>query len=93
MTAEGGCPTIHLGTLSRGFIYEEAKLVVVTDAEIFGRYKCSVRAGSSHPTPRRRVRRSTLTSQNSRKAITWFTLQHGIGRFLGCKFLRPSAGP
>jgi transcription-repair coupling factor (superfamily II helicase) len=29
----------HLGSLTRGFIYEEGKLVVVTDAEIFGRYK------------------------------------------------------
>ena len=29
----------HLGSLARGFICDEAKLVVVTDAEIFGRYK------------------------------------------------------
>src|SRR5208283_1016885 len=29
----------RLGALSRGFLLEAAKLVVVTDAEIFGRYK------------------------------------------------------
>ena len=29
----------HLGSLARGFICDEVKLVVVTDAEIFGRYK------------------------------------------------------
>ena len=32
-------PSIHIGSLARGFICDEAKLVVVTDAEIFGRYK------------------------------------------------------
>src|SRR6185437_11290401 len=31
--------SLHLGALSRGFLYDEAKVVVVTDAEIFGRYK------------------------------------------------------
>ena len=33
------CPILHLGALARGFLCEDAKLVVVTDAEIFGRYK------------------------------------------------------
>src|SRR5262249_10894833 len=32
-------PTLHVGTLARGFLYDEGKLVVITDAEIFGRYK------------------------------------------------------
>src|SRR5262249_4347890 len=32
-------PTLHLGSLGRGFLCEDAKVVVVTDAEIFGRYK------------------------------------------------------
>ena len=30
---------IEVGTLARGFLGDEAKLVVVTDAEIFGRYR------------------------------------------------------
>ncbi len=30
---------IQIGSLARGFVCDEAKLVVVTDAEIFGRYK------------------------------------------------------
>ncbi|HEX7570381.1 MAG TPA: transcription-repair coupling factor, partial [Verrucomicrobiae bacterium] len=36
---QDACPTLHLGSLARGFICDDAKLVVVTDAEIFGRYK------------------------------------------------------
>ncbi len=36
-TASG--PVLQLGALARGFLCEAAKLVVVTDAEIFGRYK------------------------------------------------------
>ena len=34
-----GTYQIEIGTLARGFISDEAKLVIVTDAEIFGRYK------------------------------------------------------
>jgi len=32
-------PILYLGTLARGFLYDAGKIVVVTDAEIFGRYK------------------------------------------------------
>ena len=37
--AEGGSLRIALGALSRGFLFSEGKWVVVSDAEIFGRYK------------------------------------------------------
>ncbi|MBW8865562.1 MAG: transcription-repair coupling factor, partial [Verrucomicrobia bacterium] len=37
--ADDNQPNIQIGSLARGFICEAAKLVVVTDAEIFGRYK------------------------------------------------------
>src|SRR6185295_7375696 len=32
-------PMLHIGSLARGFLCEEGKLAVITDAEIFGRYK------------------------------------------------------
>ena len=38
---EEGSLRLGLGSLSRGFLVESSKLVVVTDAEIYGRYKIS----------------------------------------------------
>jgi len=82
----------HLGSLSRGFLHEESKLVVVTDAEIFGRYKVQ------------RPRRLKWThAQATRSALDIdfsdleegdyvVHLQHGIGRYLGLQVLAMGAG-
>jgi transcription-repair coupling factor (superfamily II helicase) len=78
---------VQIGSLARGFICDEAKLVVVTDAEIFGRYKIQ------------RPRRQKLShAQAAHSALDIdFTdledgdfvvhLQHGIGRYLGLKLM------
>jgi transcription-repair coupling factor (superfamily II helicase) len=77
--------SIQIGALARGFICEEAKLVIVTDAEIFGRYKIQ-----------RPRRQKNFHAQAARSALDIdFTdleegdlvvhLQHGIGRYLGLK--------
>jgi len=71
-----------IASLSRGFLWTEAKLAVVTDSEIFGRYKL-VR-------PRRKFH------QLAQQATDWTELQegdivvhvqHGIGKYLGLKSL------
>ncbi len=85
-------PQTHLGTLARGFIYEAAQLVVVTDAEIFGRYKV--------PRPRRLKSPHAATSRSALDIdFTEFEegdyvvhVQHGIGRFLGLQIFEPGAG-
>ena len=75
------------GSLARGFICDEAKLVVITDAEIFGRYKIQ-----------RPRRQKSLHAQAARSALDIdFTdleegdlvvhLQHGIGRYRGLKMM------
>jgi transcription-repair coupling factor (superfamily II helicase) len=70
-----------IATLSRGFLWTDAKLAVVTDSEIFGRYKL-VR-------PRRKFHQLA-------QATDWTELQegdivvhvqHGIGKYLGLKSL------
>ena len=75
----------HLGSLARGFLCDEAKLVVVTDAEIFGRYKIQ------RP---RRLKASQASAVRSALEIDFADLeegdlvvhlQHGIGRYLGLK--------
>ncbi|HEX4119927.1 MAG TPA: transcription-repair coupling factor [Verrucomicrobiae bacterium] len=90
-----GQPTalqMRLGTLSRGFLFEGAKVVVVTDAEIFGRYK------TQRP---RRLKSPHAASSRSLLDINFAELaegdyvvhlQHGIGRYLGLGVMPASPG-
>ena len=88
-------PSTHLGTLSRGFLCDEAKLVVVTDAEIFGRYKIQRprRLKSPHALAIRSALDIDFTELEEGDLVVH--IQYGIGRFLGLKNLptttRPSA--
>ncbi|MDE3066596.1 MAG: transcription-repair coupling factor [Verrucomicrobiota bacterium] len=85
------CPTLHLGTLSRGFICEAAKLVVVTDAEIFGRYKIQRprRLKSPHAPALRSALDIDFTELEEGDLVVH--LQHGVGKFLGLKNLPASS--
>ena len=86
------CPTLHLGTLSRGFLCEAAKLVIVTDAEIFGRYKIQ--------RPRRLKSPQALATHSAldidftelEEGDLVVHLQYGIGKFLGLKNLPATGG-
>ena len=80
-------PHIHLGSLARGFICEEAKLVVVTDAEIFGRYKIQRprRLKSPHALAARSALDIDFTDLEEGDLVVH--LQHGIGRYAGLKRL------
>ena len=85
-------PAIHLGSLARGFISDEAKLVVVTDAEIFGRYKIQRprRLKSPHALATRSALDIDFTELEEGDLVVH--LQHGIGKYLGLKNLPASAG-
>ncbi len=78
---------LHLGTLARGFIYEPGKLVVVTDAEIFGRYK--VQRPRRLKSPHAQTTRSLLDIDFADLAEGDYVvhLQYGIGRYLGLKII------
>jgi len=80
-------PSTHIGTLARGFFCEEAKLVVVTDAEIFGRYKIQRprRLKSPHALATRSALDIDFTELEEGDLVVH--LQYGIGRFLGLKNL------
>jgi transcription-repair coupling factor (superfamily II helicase) len=84
---QDACPTIHLGSLARGFICDEAKLVVVTDAEIFGRYK--IQRPRKLKSPHAQAARSALDIDFTDLEFGDLVvhLQHGIGKFLGLKNL------
>jgi transcription-repair coupling factor (superfamily II helicase) len=78
---------IHLGSLARGFICDDAQLVVVTDAEIFGRYKIQRprRQKSAHALAARSALDIDFTDLAEGDLVVH--LQHGIGRYLGLKNL------
>jgi transcription-repair coupling factor (superfamily II helicase) len=81
-----------LGALSRGFIHDESKFVVVTDAEIFGRYK--VQRPRRLKSPHAQATRSALDIDFTEFEDGDYVvhLQHGIGRYLGLEFLPIAAG-
>jgi transcription-repair coupling factor (superfamily II helicase) len=82
---------IQIGNLSRGFICDEAKIVVVTDAEIFGRYKIQRprRQKSSHALAARSALDIDFTDLDDGDFVVH--LQYGIGRYLGLKNLPASS--
>jgi transcription-repair coupling factor (superfamily II helicase) len=79
--------SIQIGALARGFICDEAKLVVITDAEIFGRYKIQRprRQKSSHAPAMRSTLDIDFTDLEESDYVVH--LQHGIGRYLGLKLM------
>ena len=83
---------IQLGSLARGFINAEAKLVVVTDAEIFGRYKIQRprRQKSLHALAARSALDIDFTDLEEGDLVVH--LQHGIGKYLGLKNLPAASG-
>jgi transcription-repair coupling factor (superfamily II helicase) len=80
-------PALHVGALARGFLYDEGKLVVVTDAEIFGRYKVQRprRLKSAHAQATRSALDIDFAELEEGDYVVH--LQHGIGRYLGLQVL------
>ena len=83
---------IHVGALTRGFLFDEGKVVVVTDAEIFGRYKIQRprRLKSPHALATRSALDIDFTELEEGDYVVH--LQHGIGRFAGLQVLPIGAG-
>ena len=86
-------PVIQIGSLARGFLCDEAKLVIVTDAEIFGRYKIQRprRLKSPHAQAARSALDIDFTDLSEGDLVVH--LQHGIGRYLGLKNISVRTGP
>ena len=84
--------TFVLGTLTRGFTYPAAKVAVLSDAELFGRYRNN-RA--------RRIAIKRVREQSARAQIDFSELseddlvvhlEHGIGRYEGMKTIPRGEG-
>jgi transcription-repair coupling factor (superfamily II helicase) len=83
---------LHIGPLARGFLFEPAKLAVVTDAEIFGRYK--VQRPRRLKSPHAQLGKSLLDINFSELAEGDYVvhIQHGIGRYLGLRNMPAALG-
>ena len=80
-----------IGSVSRGFLCEAARLVVVTDAEIFGRYRLMRprRLKSPHAIAARSALDINFAELEEGDLVVH--LQHGIGRFRGLSKLAHAA--
>src|SRR6185436_4705444 len=85
-------PATDLGSLARGFLCEEARLVVVTDAEIFGRYKIQRprRLKSPHAPAMRSAMEIDFTDLDDGDFVVH--LQYGIGRYAGLQSMPVHVG-
>jgi len=93
LAEEGHTPRLETGALARGFLFAEARLAVVTDAEIFGRYKVQRprRLKSRHA----QASRSAFDIDFTELELGDFVVhvQHGIGRYEGLKVMPLGARP
>jgi len=93
LAEEGHTPRLETGALARGFLFAEARLAVVTDAEIFGRYKVQRprRLKSRHA----QASRSAFDIDFTELELGDFVVhvQHGIGRHEGLKVMPLGARP
>ncbi len=82
---------LHVGTLARGFLFEPARLVVVTDAEVFGRYKMQRprRLKSPHAQSSRSLLEINFADLQEGDYVVH--LEHGIGRYRGLEVI-PTVG-
>ncbi len=89
---DAAMPRVCIGALTRGFIHEPGKWVVITDAEIFGRYKVQRprRLKSVHATAARSALDIDFTQLEPGDYVVH--LQHGIGRYTGLDILPPGQG-
>ena len=83
---------LHIGALARGFLFDAAKLAVITDAEIFGRYK--VQRPRRLKSPHAQLGKSLLDINFSELVEGDYVvhIQHGIGRYVGLRNLPAALG-
>ena len=77
----------EIGTIGSGFLFGEARMVVVTDAEIFARYKVQRprRLKSRHAHATKSAFDIDFTELEAGDPVVH--IQHGIGRYLGLKVM------
>lgn len=88
-SVESGNLSLLTGSLGRGFVADQLGCVVVTDAEIFGRYKVQRprRLKSPHAAAAKSILQIDFADLEDGDYVVH--LQHGIGRYIGLQRLPP----
>jgi transcription-repair coupling factor (superfamily II helicase) len=81
--AECGHVVFTTGVLSRGFTFPAAKVAVLTDAELFGRYRNTRARRLSLKRSRELANRSQIDFSELNEGDLVVHLEHGIGKYLG----------
>jgi transcription-repair coupling factor (superfamily II helicase) len=84
--------TVEIGSLERGFLFPDARIVVASDAEIFGRLKARLprRMKSPHAAATRSAFDINFSEFEEGDYVVH--IEHGIGRYLGLKLLPVAQG-
>jgi transcription-repair coupling factor (superfamily II helicase) len=77
-----------VGSLTRGFVYPEAKLAILCDAEIFGRYQSPSARRLSVRRSRLRGGRAPIDFSEIAEGDLVVHLEHGIGKYRGIQRLQ-----
>jgi transcription-repair coupling factor (superfamily II helicase) len=82
---DGGRLVFALGMLSGGFTFPSARVAVLTDAELFGRYRNTRARRLSLKRSREMARRAQIDFSELNEGDLVVHLEHGIGKYLGLK--------
>jgi transcription-repair coupling factor (superfamily II helicase) len=89
--AESDALHFVIGTLARGFTFPAAKVAVLSDAELFGRYRHTRARRNALRRAQELGRRSQIDFSELAEGDLVVHLEHGIGRFEGIRVL-PARG-
>src|ERR1700740_3019892 len=79
-----------VGSLTRGFVFPEAELAILCDAEIFGRYQSPSAQRLALRRSRMRGGRAPIDFSEIAEGDLVVHLEHGIGRYRGIRRLQQS---
>ncbi len=81
-----------IGTLARGFAFPSAKVAVLSDAELFGRYRNTRARRLALRRAREQASRTQIDFSELNEDDIVVHLEHGIGRYEGMKLIPHSEG-
>jgi len=81
-----------VGTLARGFIFPAAKIAVLSDAELFGRYRNTRARRMALRRAREQANRAQIDFTELNEDDLVVHLEHGIGRYEGMKSIPAADG-
>ena len=81
-----------VGTLARGFVFPAAKIAVLSDAELFGRYRNTRARRMALRRAREQANRAQIDFTELNEDDLVVHLEHGIGRYEGMKSIPAADG-